>query len=262
MPVMTTPGWATARMASPIIAARECSARRRTARSRGLARCCSPPPSPISSSRTPLRSAKSPQATPQLARDRDQRRCCSALSLCITASLRVFPCARSSDESSLSQLERSVYVWVASLMLIAVCYCWRAVPGVLWQVPTPWSWAMLAGAAGGNLADASKRGGHRRPGPGWCASGSNPKSQPPARPGDGSSRPTGPYGWVRHPIYLGWILVVFSVGTMTMTRLVFAAISSVYLLVAIPFEERTLRAQSPTLRRLHAAGPAEADPGL
>ena len=54
----------------------------------------------------------------------------------------------------------------------------------------------------------------------------------------------GPYGWIRHPIYLGWILVVFSVGTMTMTRFVFAAISSVYLLIAIPFEERTLRSQS------------------
>ena len=54
----------------------------------------------------------------------------------------------------------------------------------------------------------------------------------------------GPYGWVRHPIYLGWILVVFCVGTMTMTRFVFAATSCVYLLIAIPFEERTLRAQS------------------
>ena len=49
---------------------------------------------------------------------------------------------------------------------------------------------------------------------------------------------------MRHPIYLGWILLVFGVGTMTMTRLVFAAVSTVYLLIAIPFEERTLRAHS------------------
>ena len=54
----------------------------------------------------------------------------------------------------------------------------------------------------------------------------------------------GPYGWVRHPIYLGWILLVFAVGTMTMTRLVFAVISSAYIVIAIPFEERTLRAHS------------------
>ena len=55
----------------------------------------------------------------------------------------------------------------------------------------------------------------------------------------------GPYGWVRHPIYLGWMLLVFGVGTMTMTRLVFAVVSSVYILIAIPFEERTIRASSP-----------------
>ena len=55
---------------------------------------------------------------------------------------------------------------------------------------------------------------------------------------------TGPYGVVRHPIYLGWFLLVFSVGTMTMTRFVFAVVSCVYILVAIPFEERSMRASS------------------
>jgi protein-S-isoprenylcysteine O-methyltransferase Ste14 len=54
----------------------------------------------------------------------------------------------------------------------------------------------------------------------------------------------GPYGWVRHPIYVGWILLVFSVGTMTMTRFAFAAISTAYLLIAIPLEENTLRANA------------------
>ena len=52
----------------------------------------------------------------------------------------------------------------------------------------------------------------------------------------------GPYVWVRHPIYSAWVLVVFCVPTMTMTRLVFAATSSAYLLLAIPFEERSLHA--------------------
>ena len=53
---------------------------------------------------------------------------------------------------------------------------------------------------------------------------------------------TGPYGWVRHPIYTGWFLVVFAAAPMTMTRLVFAVVSCVYLLIAIPFEERSMRA--------------------
>jgi protein-S-isoprenylcysteine O-methyltransferase Ste14 len=65
----------------------------------------------------------------------------------------------------------------------------------------------------------------------------NPKSK-------SEFRTVGPYGWVRHPIYLGWVMLVFGVGTMTMTRLVFAVVSSVYILIAIPFEERTLRALS------------------
>lgn len=52
---------------------------------------------------------------------------------------------------------------------------------------------------------------------------------------------TGPYGLVRHPIYLGWFLMVFGVPVMTGTRLVFAIVSCAYLLIAIPLEERTLQ---------------------
>jgi hypothetical protein len=54
----------------------------------------------------------------------------------------------------------------------------------------------------------------------------------------------GPYGWVRHPIYSGWFLIVFAVPVMTTTRLAFAVTSTVYLLIAIPFEERSLRHSS------------------
>ena len=41
-------------------------------------------------------------------------------------------------------LERSCYAWVASLMLVAVCWCWRPVPGVLYVLP---AWAAWLGAA-------------------------------------------------------------------------------------------------------------------
>jgi protein-S-isoprenylcysteine O-methyltransferase Ste14 len=46
---------------------------------------------------------------------------------------------------------------------------------------------------------------------------------------------------VRHPIYLGWFLMVFGVPVMTGTRLVFALSSCAYLVVAVPLEERTLQ---------------------
>mgnify|MGYP001552625950 CR=1 FL=1 len=45
---------------------------------------------------------------------------------------------------------------------------------------------------------------------------------------------------VRHPLYLGWMLFVFGAPVMTMSRLLFAVVSSGYLLLAIPWEERAL----------------------
>jgi protein-S-isoprenylcysteine O-methyltransferase Ste14 len=53
-------------------------------------------------------------------------------------------------------------------------------------------------------------------------------------------RIVGPYRWVRHPLYLGWMLFVFSGPAMSVDRLAFAVISTLYLLVAIPWEERSL----------------------
>ena len=50
----------------------------------------------------------------------------------------------------------------------------------------------------------------------------------------------GPYRLVRHPLYLGWMLAVFGAAHMTGDRLAFGAISSVYLLIAVPWEERSL----------------------
>lgn len=156
-------------------------------------------------------------------------------------------------------LERSVYVWTASTMLIVVCASWRDVGGVIWQLERPWTWMVtavqLAGAwvtvRGAAVIDALELAGVRQL--------STPDSGLPVRtlpessvssPGRESDvarwefRTAGPYGWVRHPIYLGWFLIVFAAGTMTMTRFVFAVVSSLYILAAIPLEERSLRAAS------------------
>jgi protein-S-isoprenylcysteine O-methyltransferase Ste14 len=54
---------------------------------------------------------------------------------------------------------------------------------------------------------------------------------------------SGPYRWLRHPIYLGWVMFVFGAPEMTAGRLLFATISTVYLIVAIPYEERSLAAE-------------------
>jgi len=139
-----------------------------------------------------------------------------------------------------SRLERSFYVWVASALFVAVIAWWRPVPGVAWAVSGPARWLLVAAQAGAvwltlrsaAVLDILELAGVRQLSP---------------RPGAPQFKTSGPYGWMRHPIYTGWFLMVFCAPTMTMTRLVFAVVSSAYLLIAIPFEERSL---------LHASGDA------
>jgi protein-S-isoprenylcysteine O-methyltransferase Ste14 len=138
-------------------------------------------------------------------------------------------------------LERSVYVWVASALFVAICAWWQQVPGALWVIEQPAPRALLAGAQllgvvltirSALMLDFLELGGFRQVGTDRAVTT------------DSEFKATGPYGWVRHPIYAGWFLMVFAVPGMTLTRLVFAATSSAYLLIAIPLEERSLRRSS------------------
>ena len=132
------------------------------------------------------------------------------------------------------RLERSLYVWVASLLFIGVCASWQDVPGEAYRhtglLAVPHWLAVALGvwltARSTGVIDPLELAGIRQ------AAGA------PGAPA--GFRVVGPYHWVRHPIYLGWFLLVFGVPHMTATRLAFAAISSAYLVVAIPFEERSL----------------------
>lgn len=137
-------------------------------------------------------------------------------------------------------LERAVYVWIASLLFLAVCLLWRRVPGVLYAVEGPARWALLAvqlcgvglTIAGARVLDGLELAGIRQ------AIGR-------LRPSD--IRVVWPFTLVRHPIYLGWLLMVGAASPMTLDRAVFAAVSVFYLVIAMPWEERSLVA---------AAGPA------
>jgi methanethiol S-methyltransferase len=48
------------------------------------------------------------------------------------------------------------------------------------------------------------------------------------------------YRQVRHPLYIGWFLIVWATPVMSVSHLVFAGMCTAYILVAIQFEERDL----------------------
>ena len=50
----------------------------------------------------------------------------------------------------------------------------------------------------------------------------------------------GPYKLVRHPLYVGWLFAFWATPTMTVAHLVFALMTSAYVLIAIQLEERGL----------------------
>lgn len=130
-----------------------------------------------------------------------------------------------------AMLERSVYVWIASLLFLAVCWLWRPLPGLVWQTRGPGIALSIAQIFGVVLTIASAR----IVGV-WELAGVTQPDHTKAI----EFRAAGPFGLVRHPIYLGWIVMVFAVPTMTASQMLFAIVSTGYLIAAIPFEERSI----------------------
>jgi protein-S-isoprenylcysteine O-methyltransferase Ste14 len=134
-------------------------------------------------------------------------------------------------------LERSVYVWIASLLFLAVCAFWRPIPGVVWNVQDDWKGVLYGIQALGvvmTVVSAAALDVRELAGLSPITATTSSGEESPV------FKTTGPYGWVRHPIYAGWFLMVLPVTPMTMTRFVFAVVSCAYLMMAIPWEERTL----------------------
>jgi protein-S-isoprenylcysteine O-methyltransferase Ste14 len=131
----------------------------------------------------------------------------------------------------------SFYVWIASVLLILVIAFWAPIGGELYEatglgaavhasVQLLGLWLISRAVAG---IDPLELAGIRQ------------VTSPPAQPHSRALQVTGPYRWVRHPLYLGWMLALFGAAHMTGDRLAFAGLTSLYLVVAVPWEEQSLR---------------------
>src|SRR5262252_6801971 len=136
-------------------------------------------------------------------------------------------------------VERSTYVLASSLALILLFWAWRPLGGGVWDVQAPAGRAVLhAGFAFGwllvlvstFLINHFDLFGLRQV---WLYLRGRPYRSL------GFTTP-GPYRLVRHPLYVGWLFAFWSTPTMTATHLLFAAVTTAYVLVAIRFEERDL----------------------
>ncbi len=135
--------------------------------------------------------------------------------------------------------ERSVYVLIASLMLIVLFWQWRPIPTTVWSAQSPigqaLGWGVFALGFGvvllsTFLIDHFDLFGLRQVLRQFAGSEA------------AAHRFVTPlfYRWVRHPLYLGFILAFWGGPTMSVGHLLFAAAMTAYILVAIRFEERDL----------------------
>lgn len=141
-------------------------------------------------------------------------------------------------------MERSTYVLFSSLALIALFAFWQPMGGVVWNVQNPIGQAILFGlfACGWLLVLISTflinhfdLFGLRQV---WLYL--RGKEYTPLEFGT-----PGLYKHVRHPLYVGWFLAFWAVPTMTMAHLLFAVLTTAYILIAIQLEERNLAEDHP-----------------
>ena len=142
------------------------------------------------------------------------------------------------------EAERSTYVLASSLALLLLFWKWRPLGGTVWEVQNSlgaslfyaayafgWVLVLLATVVINHFDLFGLR-------QVWLHLQGRPQS---------ALKFATPllYRVVRHPLYVGWITVFWSTPVMTVTHLIFALATTVYILVAIQLEERDLMAKHP-----------------
>ncbi len=136
-------------------------------------------------------------------------------------------------------MERSTYVLATVVVLWILIMFWRPMPGVVWSVEAPlWRGVLLALFFAGFalvllstfLINHFALFGLEQ---GWNAF--KAKEAPPPK----FVTPL-LYKHLRHPLYLGFIVAFWSTSHMTVGHLLFASIWTIYIFVAIGYEERDM----------------------
>ncbi|HEX5044473.1 MAG TPA: isoprenylcysteine carboxylmethyltransferase family protein [Candidatus Polarisedimenticolaceae bacterium] len=139
-------------------------------------------------------------------------------------------------------LERPIYVLASSLCLIALFVFWQPLGGVVWQLDSTlgraiaytlfaFGWGLVLVTT--FLINHFDLFGLRQV---WLHLLGRPYRRL-------HFVEPGPYKIVRHPLYVGWLFAFWSTPTMTASHLVFAIMTTAYILVAIQLEERDLVAE-------------------
>jgi protein-S-isoprenylcysteine O-methyltransferase Ste14 len=136
-------------------------------------------------------------------------------------------------------VERSTYVLFTSVALILLFWQWRPMPTIVWHISNPDLAMAVSGVFGFGwllvllstfminhfhlfgLEQAT-----------WVLAGrkvGKPVFETPML-----------YRYVRHPIYLGFMIAFWAAPTMTLGHLLFAGVTTAYIFIGIAFEERDL----------------------